>query len=159
VDYPNRPGFQIVYASLEGPEAAIYHRGTVSLSNGRATIDLPEHFTALASPGSLTVQLTPESLDSQGLGFRRVGEGRLEIGELHGGRGSYDVHFLAHAVRRGYENYQPVVARGAELGGGGAAGGQGASESSALDSARATAAAAAQRVRDLQQQAQQHPVR
>ncbi len=124
VDHPTRPGMQIVYASLEGPEAAIYHRGTVRLSNGRAIIELPEHFAVMAAPGTLTVQLTPESLDSQGLGFHRIDDAHLEVGELHGGQGSYPVHFVVHAVRRGYEDYRPVVGGDAVLGAGGAAGGQ-----------------------------------
>lgn len=110
VDHPTRPGVQIVYASLEGPEAAIYCRGTVQLERGSATIALPEHFAALAAPGTLTVQLTPESLASQGLGFQRRDDGTVAVAELHGGAGSYAVHFLIHAVRRGYEDYQPVVA-------------------------------------------------
>lgn len=144
VDHPTRPGAQIVYASVEGPEAAIYCRGTVALDRGRATIELPEHFAALASPGSLTVQLTSESLDSRGLGFRRLEDGRLEVGELHGGQGSYRVHYLAHAVRRGYEDYQPVVDGG---GSGSAAGDAG---TSALGEVRAEAMAAARRVSALE---------
>jgi hypothetical protein len=158
VDHPLRPGLQIVYASLEGPEAAIYHRGIVGLSNGRAIIELPEHFTALASPGTLTVQLTPESLDSEGLGFRRVDASHLEVRELHHGQGTYDVHFLVHAVRHGYEDYEPVVAKGAAPGAGGAAGGERDVELAAARTALA-AAVAAQRAAELDAQSQQRPVR
>jgi hypothetical protein len=109
VDHPTRPGARIVYTSLEGPEVAIYHRGVVALVNGRASIELPEHFTALAKPDSVTVQLTPVSLRSLGLGVEAIGDGRIEIGELHDGTGSYDVHFVVHAVRQGYEERQPVI--------------------------------------------------
>jgi len=110
VDHPTRPDKKIMYVSLEGPEAAIYHRGVVKLVKGRATIELPEHFVALANPDSITVQLTPGSLASQGLGFTAIHDGRIDIGELHHGKGSYDVHFVVHAVRRGYEDQQPVIA-------------------------------------------------
>jgi len=110
VDYPNHPDRKIMYVSLEGPEAAIYHRGVVKLVRGRATIELPEHFIALASPDSITVQLTPGSLSSQGLAFSAIHDGRIDIGELHNGKGSYDVHFVVHALRRGYEDQQPVIA-------------------------------------------------
>ncbi len=110
VDHPTRPGSKIVYASLEGPEAAIYHRGVVKLTTGRAAIELPEHFTALANPDTITVQLTPRSFDSQGLGFGAIHDGRIEIRELHKGKGSYDVHFVVHALRRGFEDRRPVLA-------------------------------------------------
>ena len=109
VDHPNRPGAKIIYTSLEGPEAAIYHRGVVRLVSGRATIQLPEHFVALANPNTITVQLTPGSLDSEGLAFRSIRDGRIDIGELHHGKGSYDVHFVVHALRRGFEGHSPVI--------------------------------------------------
>lgn len=109
VDHPTRPGKKIVYASLEGPEAAMYHRGVVTLENGEATIELPEHFAVLAVPDSITVQLTPCSLDSLGVAVDAVDGERIEIAELDGGVGNYDVHYLVHAVRRGFEDFQPVV--------------------------------------------------
>lgn len=109
VDHPTRPGFRINYTSLEGPEVGIYHRGRVRLSGGRGVIDLPEHFSALAVRGSVTVQLTPASLDSLGVGIASVSTRRVEIGELGGGRGEYAVHFIVHARRRGHDSYQTVV--------------------------------------------------
>lgn len=111
VDHPARDDAKIVYTSLEGPEAAIYHRGVVPLRNGRATITLPEHFSALANPDTITVQLTPRSFDSKGLGFGAIDGRHIEVRELQQGRGTYDVHFVVHAVRRGYEDRSPVVAR------------------------------------------------
>jgi len=111
VDHPTRADAKIVYTSLEGPEAAIYHRGVVQLRDGRAIIDLPEHFSALANPETITVQLTPRSFDSKGLGFGPIDGNRIEVRELQHGRGTYDVHFVIHAVRRGYEDRSPVVAR------------------------------------------------
>jgi len=110
VDHPNRPDTKIMYVSLEGPEAAIYDRGVVQLRNGRATIELPEHFVALANVDTITVQLTPRSFDSEGLAFGAIHDGRIEVRELHKGKGSYDVHFVVHAVRRGYEDRHPVMA-------------------------------------------------
>jgi len=108
-DHPSLPDSKIVYSALEGREAAIYCRGAVRLEQGRAVIELPEDFVALASPGTLTVQLTPGSLNSQGLAFETLGKGRIEIGELGGGTGSYPVHYLVHAERTGYENHKAVV--------------------------------------------------
>jgi hypothetical protein len=110
VDHPNHPGKKIIYTSLEGPEVAIYHRGVVRLADGRATIELPEHFVALAAPGSVTMQLTPVSLQSKGLGIARITDESVDIGELYDGTGSYDVHYVVHGLRRGYEDHHPVVA-------------------------------------------------
>lgn len=109
VDHPNRPGTKLIYASLEGPEVAIYHRGVAHIEHGRGVIELPEHFVALANAESITVQLTPRSFDSKGVAFGELRGGSIEVRELAGGQGSYDVHFVVHAVRRGYENRNPLV--------------------------------------------------
>jgi hypothetical protein len=111
VDHPERSGHKILYTSLEGPEAAIYHRGVVKLREGRGTIELPDHFRALANPSTLTVQLTPRSLASLGVAVGPIGKGRVEIGELQNGKGSYDVYYVVHALRRGYEDRQAVMSR------------------------------------------------
>jgi hypothetical protein len=107
-DHPGKPGSKIAYASLEGPEAAIYHRGTARLSGGRGAIELPDHFAALANADTITVQLTPHSLASLGVAVGTIEDGRIEIGELGGGKGSYDVYYVVHAVRRGFEQRQTV---------------------------------------------------
>jgi hypothetical protein len=109
VDHPSHPGTKLIYASLEGPEVAIYHRGSARLAHGRGVIELPEHFVALANADSITVQLTPRSFDSKGVGFGELRGSAIEIRELEGGLGSYDVHYVVHAVRRGYEDRSPVV--------------------------------------------------
>jgi hypothetical protein len=111
VDHPQRPGYKIVYTSLEGPEAAIYHRGVVTLRDGRGTIALPDHFTALANPSTVTVQLTPHSLASRGVAVGSIDDDRIEVGELQGGKGSYDVYYVVHALRRGYEDRAAVMSR------------------------------------------------
>jgi len=105
---PNQPGTNIVYASIEGPEAAAYIRGTVHLISGTATIILPDHFIAVASESSVTVQLTPLSADSQGLAVVSKRLTGIVIKELFKGTGTYDVDYLVTAVRKGYENYQVI---------------------------------------------------
>jgi ribosomal protein S6E (S10) len=108
VPHPNQPGKEIVYASIEGPEAAAYARGTGRLVNGRAIIALPEHFTAIAAEETMTIQLTPRSAESLGLAVVEKSLTGVVVRELFKGSGSYDFDFLIMAVRRGYENYQPV---------------------------------------------------
>ena len=107
VPNPSDPATNIWYASLEGPEAAMYVRGKGRLENGRATIALPEHFQSMMVPESLTVQLTAASLKSHGLAYE-VQDGELVVGELNNGQGSYEFSWVATSVRRGFENYQVI---------------------------------------------------
>lgn len=56
IDHPTKPGMRLRYGSLEGPENGVYVRGR--LSNGN-TIELPDYWTKLVDPDSITVELTP----------------------------------------------------------------------------------------------------
>lgn len=105
---PDDPTTDIWYVCLEGPEAAMYVRGTSRLANGRGLIDLPAHFLALASEKGMTVQLTPLSGHSKGLAVTRKGHGGVQVAELNGGRGTYEFDWHVTAVRRRYENYEVV---------------------------------------------------
>jgi len=58
----NHPVFAekyLMHATLEGPEAAVFYRGSTRLENGRAEIELPHYFDALCDASSATIQLTP----------------------------------------------------------------------------------------------------
>ena len=98
----------IVYACVEGPEAAAYVRGTGKLVNGRAVVSLPEHFQKVAVSAGMTVQVTPRSFDSKGLATGTRSVASFEVGELNGGRGNYEFDWEVKAVRRGYEDYRVV---------------------------------------------------
>lgn len=113
--HPQNAQMEIVYVGLEGPEAGIFCRGKAQLQNGRAVVTLPEHFSALASPGTITVQLTPVSFDSLGVGYQIAYDGTIEIRELSGGQGEYEVAYNAQAIRAGSEDHQPVMPKGALL--------------------------------------------
>jgi hypothetical protein len=108
VPNPNQPGTDIWYCSLEGPEAAAYVRGTGHLVNGRASVTLPDHFTAVASSKGITVQVTPLSGDSKGLAVVEKGTDRFAVRELNNGGGTYDFDFMVTAVRKGHEDYQVI---------------------------------------------------
>lgn len=103
---PSQSGRMIQYSSIEGPEAAIYCRGQADLIAGRAQIEFPEHFAAMAAPGTLTVSLTPRALDSKGVAAIDVSPTGMQIGELQQGTGSYSVDYVVYAVRKGFEDYQ-----------------------------------------------------
>ena len=89
ITHPTKPDHEIVYASLEGPEVAAYVRGTGTLSLGRCTVELPEHFSSVVSLG-LTVQITPLSATSLGLAITAKSAEKFVVEELNSGKGSYD---------------------------------------------------------------------
>lgn len=103
---PTRGDRLIRYTSIEGPEAAIYCRGQVELVGGRASIAFPEHFSGMAAPGTVTVSLTPRSLNSKGLAALDVSPAGMTVGELAGGNGTYIVDYVAYAVRIGHEDFE-----------------------------------------------------
>lgn len=105
---PNDPETDIWYNAIEGPEAAMYVRGTGTLVNGRGAIDLPDHFVALADEDGMTVQLTPMSLKSKGLAVANQSLGGIEVGELMEGRGSYRFHWEVKAVRSKHRDFKVV---------------------------------------------------
>lgn len=100
---------EIRYVTLEGPESAVFVRGTAQLVDGRAVIALPEHFAVVAAEDGIVVQFTPRSLDSKGLAAIAVTRERVEVGELLGGAGSYAFDYFVTAEREGFEGRDPVV--------------------------------------------------
>lgn len=108
VDHPTDKTKEIWYASIEGPEAAIYVRGTAQLENGKAIIPFPEHFALMANPTTLTVTITPNSGKSKGLAVVKKTAIEFEVEELWSGTGTYSFDWTAMAVRIGHENFKPV---------------------------------------------------
>ena len=54
IDHPTKPGMQLRHGSLEGPENGVYVRGRLKGNK----IELPEYWTKLVDPDSITVNLT-----------------------------------------------------------------------------------------------------
>jgi hypothetical protein len=100
------PSRDIWYGCIEGPELAMYVRGTARLVNGRARIELPDHFRKLADEQGMTVQLTPLSPDSKGLCVVRKGLDGIEVAELLNGRGNYEFDWEVKAVRKEHRDFQ-----------------------------------------------------
>lgn len=103
---PTDPRFNIVYACVEGPEAAMYTRGTGRLVNGQAVIELPDHYLKLANLATATIQVTPLD-DCRGL-FVKKSNGMIIVKELGGGKANVEFDWRIEAVRKGHEDYQPV---------------------------------------------------
>jgi hypothetical protein len=110
IAHPTRPSAEIFYASLEGPEAGIYVRGTARLVNGRAEVPLPEHFAAVAREGTVTVQLTPHSANTLGLAVVSKAASAIAVAELRGGRGNFGFDYLVQAERADVPRLRPVRA-------------------------------------------------
>ena len=108
MDHPTEHDKKIVYASLEGPEAAAYVRGTNMLNNGEIFVAFPEHFQHVINASSMTIMLTPLSADSKGLAVISKSELGFTVKELANGFGNYSFDWEVKGVRKGFENYLPV---------------------------------------------------
>jgi hypothetical protein len=109
VPHPTEPGIHIAYASLEGPEAGTYVRGTARLVNGEALIELPDHFAMVTHPGGLTVSLTAVGQWLE-LYVVEKSTSRIVVREAGGRSGEFD--YLVQGVREGFEDF--TVLRDAE---------------------------------------------
>ena len=56
IPHPTKKGMKLRYGSLEGPENGVYVRGRLK---DQSTIELPDYWTKLVDPDSITVSLTP----------------------------------------------------------------------------------------------------
>jgi hypothetical protein len=59
IPHPTDKERYLVHATLEGPESAVYYRGTGRLHHGRAEVVLPAYFEAMAREEGRTVLVTP----------------------------------------------------------------------------------------------------
>lgn len=58
IERPTDSTKTLTHSCLEGPEVAVYYRGTGKLSGGVTTIELPDYFEALVKADNRTVQIT-----------------------------------------------------------------------------------------------------
>lgn len=114
MDHPKDPTKEIWYASIEGPEAAAYERGTAQLVNGEAFIPFSEHFELVINPSTMTINLTPGSASSEGIAVIEKSAKGIRVKELRQGKGNYSFDWEAKAVRKGYEDYKAVRIKGLE---------------------------------------------
>ncbi len=113
MDHPLNPSKNILYASLEGPEAGAYERGTSTLTNGEANIQFSEHFNHVIGTQNMTVMITPLSADSKGIAVIEKRADGFRVKELLKGKGTYEFDWEVKAVRAGFEDYNPVVDKAA----------------------------------------------
>ena len=107
-NHPTDPSKEIVYAALEGGEAGTYVRGTAELVNGKAVIELPDHFSLVTAEKGLTVQLTPRGEWLQSF-VVSVTPQKLVLGE--GKRKSGKLDYIVQGVRKTYADFEPIRSR------------------------------------------------
>ena len=76
IDHPTKPGMRLRYGSLEGPENGVYVRGRLT---GTDTIELPDYWTKLVDPNSITVDITPIG-KHQKLFVKDIADNKVVIG-------------------------------------------------------------------------------
>ncbi|MCI4666832.1 MAG: hypothetical protein MRZ79_01635 [Bacteroidia bacterium] len=106
--HPSRPGKEIVYACIEGPEVAAYERGRAELVNGEAEVSFSDHFGLVVNASTLTISLTPYSAKSKGLAIIEQTERGFKVKELLEGTGTYSFSWRAEGVRKGHEDFQVI---------------------------------------------------
>lgn len=88
IDHPTKPGKKLLYGCLEGPEHAVYYRGTLKNKN---VIDLPEVWTELINPETITVSLTPVGAH-QDIIVKRIGDNKVYLQA----KGGMPIHCFFH---------------------------------------------------------------
>jgi hypothetical protein len=101
------PSKEIRYASVEAPTVDVYIRGTATLSNGYARIEIPEHFRLTAREGTYMTTLTPIGRPTS-LSLTVESEGPEGI-VVRGGANTR-FHYVVYAERAEIEGYEPVQA-------------------------------------------------
>lgn len=99
---------EVVYTAAESPTPRTETSGVASLEDGRAEIDLPEHFgwvTAADEP--LLVQTTPYAVDSAGLAVLERSVDRLVVADRDG-TGDYEFSYTVSGTRAGHEDKEVV---------------------------------------------------
>jgi hypothetical protein len=96
--HPNLKGYRLRHACVEGPEAAIYVRGKVSVDG---IIELPDYWQNFVDKESITVHLTPNGA------FQELFVDRIEYGKRvyikNQAGGKIDANYQVWADRLGHE--------------------------------------------------------
>ena len=113
--HPHDPSKQIRYTSLEAGESGVYWRGSAVTQNGRAVIELPEHFTLVTHEENLTATITPVGSWAP-LFVEEVSNTTLVVAlDDRFGDPDTEFDFVVYGVRDGFEDYQVLEERSMEL--------------------------------------------
>jgi hypothetical protein len=108
IEHPNRPGYNLVHACLEGPENAVFYRGEARLHDGRAVVELPAYFEALTTRSGRTVQLTAQGSEPFLLSYTKIANGTFTV---HGSHPEGMFTWEVKAIRADIESLEVEVER------------------------------------------------
>ena len=106
IGHPTKPGMSLRYGSLEGPEFGVYVRGRLKGSN---VIELPEYWSKLVNPDSITVNLTPVGSHQKLYVEEVVGAERIVVGNENLFGKTIDCFYTVYAERA---DIDPLVVEG-----------------------------------------------
>ena len=102
IDHPTKPGKKLRYGSLEGPENGVYVRGRVQGTE----IELPEYWTKLVDPNSITVNLTPIGRSKMPR-INRIENNRIYLNKPWFGQ--IDCYYIVFAERNDIDKLEPEM--------------------------------------------------
>jgi hypothetical protein len=106
IDHPTRPGYRLVHSCIEGPEVGVYYRGSGRLSDGEATVRLPDYFEALTLKQDRTVMLTAKGREPYLLSYEEICNGEFKV---YGTKPDGEFCWEVKAVRADVEHLQVEV--------------------------------------------------
>ena len=105
IAHPTKEGMVLTYGSLEGPENGVYVRGKLS---GSDTIELPDYWTKLIDPNSITISLTPIG-KHQNLYVKEIADNKVVIGNSNLLGKDINCFYIVYAERADVEKLQVEV--------------------------------------------------
>ncbi|MCB0665381.1 MAG: collagen-like protein [Saprospiraceae bacterium] len=101
---------EVRYSTVQGPEVAVYFRGTETLNSGNGLVTLPDYFCESADMSSMTIQITPLSADTYGIAvIEKTGKG-FKVKELKDGQGNFSFDYEVKCTKQGYQNWEKIPA-------------------------------------------------
>jgi len=105
IDHPTKLGKKLRHGSLEGPENGVYVRGKL---DGTNLIELPEYWTKLVDPDSITVQLT--AIDKgQSLYVEDIRDNKVYVGNSDIYADEIKCFYIVHAERVDVEKLEVEI--------------------------------------------------
>jgi len=105
--HPEDPNKEVAYVSLEGGESGTYWRGSSRLSDGKAEIQLPEHFVLVTAEEGLTATATLRE-PGPAVYVDELSNSKLVLRTGDGSKSNARFDFIVMGVRKGFENHVPI---------------------------------------------------
>lgn len=104
IDHPVEPSRYLVHTTLEGPENAVFYRGSARLQRGVAEVSLPSYFEAAVESEGRTIQLTPRFADLSepisGVAASSIHNGKFVVRAVDGHNPSQAFDWEVKGVRK-----------------------------------------------------------